>query len=146
MLQGPGQAVAGGHKFCGFYFKYPSEEQHLGLVSSVADGQPTLNWIYVNRDTRAVEHGTRKSTVGQIVGPWGWAEDERFLTLAGDPGGFVAVQEEPDGAAERWSVFWGRGGDSKEQGKGSQRDLRRVKLFRKPLLGMESSYVRDGGQ
>ncbi|KAG8417556.1 hypothetical protein J3458_005052 [Metarhizium acridum] len=139
VLEFPGQNVHG-HKFCGFHFKYPGEEQHLGLVSSIQDEPPMLNWIYVNRDTRALEYGARKDTVGHIVGPWGWSEDERFLTLDGTAGGFVARKQEHNGV-ERWILYWDpeTDGGSEQQGPAGS-----VMLHRKPVLGMESSYIRDG--
>lgn len=141
MLEFPGQNVHG-HKFCGFHFKYPGEEQHLGLVSSIQDEPPMLNWIYVNRETRALGYGARKDTIGHIIGPWGWSEDERFLTLEGSPGGFIARKQEMDGA-ERWVLHWDpeMGSDVEEDEDEEEQGF--VLLYRKPLLGMESSYVRD---
>ena len=80
-----------GHKFCGYYFTYPSEERHQGLVSTIADDPPMLNWIYVHAETNAVCYGARKDTIGHKIGPWSWNADERYLTLEGEEGGFVAV-------------------------------------------------------
>ncbi|KAH0599507.1 hypothetical protein MHUMG1_02295 [Metarhizium humberi] len=139
VLEFPGDNVDG-HKFCGFHFKYPGEEQHLGLVSSIQDEPPVLNWIYVNRDTHALEYGSRKDTLGHIVGPWGWSEDERFLTLDGNTGGFMARRREHHGV-ERWILYWDpeADGDSEQQGLAAS-----VMLHRKPVLGLESTYVRDG--
>lgn len=136
-----------GHKFCGFHFKYPGEEQHLGLVSSIQDEPPMLNWIYVNRDTHALSYGPRKDTVGHIIGPWGWSEDERFLTLEGSSGDFIAKKQEVNGV-ERWVLHWDPDADSDEEGEEDEEEEEDdeqgyVMLRRKPVLGMESSYVRD---
>ena len=132
-----------GHRFCGYYFKYPSEEQHLGLVSTISEDPPMLNWIFVNRDTHTVEFGGRKDTVGHVIGPWGWSEDERLLTLEGEYDSFVAVKEEgePGGAKGVWHVRW----DPEEEllGELGPDRCRPLRLRRKPLLGMESRYVRD---
>jgi hypothetical protein len=134
-----------GHKFCGYYFKYPSEEQHLGLVSTIADDPPMLNWLYVDKDTKAVRYGGRKDTIGHVIGPWGWNDDERFLTLRGDHATFVArkVEEETEGGEvkTRWGVYW-----DPEQALLAELDpeeCRPLRLRRKPVLGMESRYVRD---
>ncbi|RCI15073.1 hypothetical protein L249_6808 [Ophiocordyceps polyrhachis-furcata BCC 54312] len=124
-----------GHKFCGYYFTYPSEEQHLGLVSTIADDPPMLNWIYVNRETREVEHGGRKQTLGHVIGPWGWSRDESFLTLQGDDEGFV-VRE---GEGGYWAVYWEP--DSVESERTTHHCMP-VKLRRRPLLGVNSRYVR----
>ncbi|KAF4981366.1 hypothetical protein FZEAL_2796 [Fusarium zealandicum] len=99
-----------GHKFLGWYFKYPGEEGHLGLVSMVSVDPPTLNWIYVDKDTHSLTYGARKDTIGHVIGPWGWSEDDRFLTLEEDYDSFVAVREQgPQGP--RWAVYWDPEGD-----------------------------------
>ncbi|KAJ3470015.1 hypothetical protein MRS44_000114 [Fusarium solani] len=86
-----------GYKFLGWYFKYPSEEGHLGLVSMVSDDPPALNWIYVDKDTHAV------------------TEDDRFLTLEGDHDSFVAVREEGPDGEQRWAVYWDPEGDIEDE-------------------------------
>ncbi|KAH7153485.1 hypothetical protein EDB81DRAFT_791481 [Dactylonectria macrodidyma] len=96
----PDDAVPG-HRFMGYYFKYPCEEGHLGMVSTIAIDPPMLNWIYVDRETHALRFGARKDTVGHVIGPWGWSEDERFLTLEGEHDAFVAVYEGKEGEGDR---------------------------------------------
>ena len=129
----------GGHRFCGYYFKYPGDEGHLGLVSTIADDPPMLNWIYVDAETREMRYGSRKTTVGHVIGPWGWSQDENFLTLEGDHARFVARQqqdtEEPGGGARRrWCVYW----DPENEMEGELR----LKLRRRLQSGVESNYVR----
>ncbi|KAK3398551.1 hypothetical protein B0T20DRAFT_498436 [Sordaria brevicollis] len=92
-----------GHKFMGYYFTYPSEEKHLGMVSTIADDPPMLNWIYCDKDTGMVKHGGRQATIGHTIGPWYWSNDEVWLTLEGDTLQFVAVQDEE---TQRWCVYW----------------------------------------
>ncbi|KAI9167878.1 LOW QUALITY PROTEIN: hypothetical protein HJFPF1_04019 [Paramyrothecium foliicola] len=135
-----------GHRFCGYYFKYPSEEQHLGLVTTISDDPPMLNWVYVNKDTHVVEFGGRKDTLEHVIGPWGWSEDEKLLTLEGNIDSFVAVREEGEsgeagGAGGRWHVCWDP--EEKMLAEMSPDRCRPVRLRRQPLLGMESRYVRD---
>lgn len=120
-----------GHRFCGYYFKYPCEEQHQGLVSTISDDPPMLNWIYVDKETHEIRYGGRKDTVGHVIGPWGWSADEHFLVLEGASDTFVAKQED-DG---RWAVYWDPSGDME--------DSQVLRLRRRMLLGMESKYVRD---
>lgn len=134
---------APGHRFGGYYFTYPSEEKHLGLVSTIADDPPMLNWLFVDKDTGAVRHGGRKDTLEHLIGPWGWSDDETWLTLEGKDFGFVAVEDEETG---KWCIFLDRdqhnGGErrvTEDEGGGMRIP---VKLRRKMALGMESKYVR----
>lgn len=135
----PGAPVHG-HKFCGFYFKYPSEEGYLGLVSTVSDDTPMLNWVYVNRDTQTVQYGPRRDTVDQNIGPWGFSDNEALLTLDESPGGFIAMRQMHEGL-ERWVIHW-----DPEQSILAGADAENCTpclLRRRPLLGVESSYVKD---
>ncbi|KAK4655541.1 hypothetical protein QC762_303240 [Podospora pseudocomata] len=100
-----------GHKFFGYYFPYPSEEQHLGMVSTIADDPPMLNWIYVDKDTNLVRHGGRQATLGHTIGPWFWTSDEKWLTLEGDAARFVAVQMEN----KKWAIALDRDGCFSEE-------------------------------
>jgi hypothetical protein len=93
-----------------------------------------LNWIYVDEATHALRYGGRKDTVGHVIGPWGWSDDELFLTLRGDKDPFVAKQEE----GGRWSVYW----DPEEE----MEDTRPLRLRRRMLCGIESRYVRDSDE
>ncbi|KAL2259677.1 hypothetical protein VTK26DRAFT_6547 [Humicola hyalothermophila] len=96
-----------GHKFTGYYFPYPSEEKPLGLVSTIADDPPMLNWIFVDKDSGMVRHGGRGDTLGgHTVGPWYWTDDEQWLTLEGSSAQFVAVQLEN----KKWAVAWDKDG------------------------------------
>lgn len=87
------QAPRPGHKFNGYYFKYPSEQGYQGLVSTIQDDPPMLNWLYVDKDTGAVRYGSRKETEGHTIGPWAWSDDEQYLTIDGDDWRFMAVEE-----------------------------------------------------
>jgi len=133
-----------GFKFTGWYFTYPSEEQHMGLVSYIADDPPALNWIFVDKDTHMIRHGSRAETLGgHSVGPWGWSSDEQWLTLEGKASEFVAVEQE-DG---KWAVAWDADGSIRNKGGESGEDDEGVnwlpiKLHRRMQLGMESRYVK----
>lgn len=102
------QSSSAGHTFEGFYISYPDPDRpqppSLGLVSSIPSDPPTLNWIYVDKDTREVKYGNRTRSRAHIVGSWGWDAGEEGgpggLTLEGKEGA-VAVETE-DG----WEVRW----------------------------------------
>ena len=126
-----------GHKFTGYYFTYPSGAQerqqqqqkpHLGLVSTVADDPPMLNWIFVDKDSGVVRHGGRQDTLGgHTTGPWYWSDDEQWLTLGGDAGRFVAVQLE----GKKWAVAWDHGAGEE----GEERNFGGRGGRREPLVG-----------
>ncbi|KAH8889739.1 hypothetical protein GQ53DRAFT_842630 [Thozetella sp. PMI_491] len=105
---------APGHKFMGYYFTYPSEEKHLGMVSTIADDPPMLNWIFVDKDTGLVRHGGRQETLGgHTIGPWYWTDDERRLTLEEDDSAFVAVWMEEN---KKWAIAYDRDGSIRDGG------------------------------
>lgn len=132
-----------GHKFCGHYFTYPGEEKHLGLVSTIMDDPPMLNWIFVDKDTGQLRYGGRKDTLEHVIGPWGWSADEHFLVLEEHAGNFVTKRDKSERDEEtgkrvggrRWSVYW----DPEKKLKGAQP----LRLRRRLLLGVESQYVRQ---
>ncbi|SPQ23915.1 d7e3fbb6-4dbe-4fa6-9e1a-a7ddc5b345d3 [Thermothielavioides terrestris] len=147
-----------GHKFTGYYFTYPSEAKHLGLVSTIADDPPMLNWIFVDKDSGLLRHGGRQDTLGgHTIGPWHWTDDEQWLTLEGDASRFVAAQLEN----KKWAIAWDRDGrfsrGGGRSGDGMETDVETesrgappgwpqkwvpVMLQRKMQLGMESRYVK----
>lgn len=151
---------AEGFKFTGWYFMYPSEAQHMGMVSFVSDNPPALNWIFVDKDTHMIRHGSRGETLGgHTIGPWYWSNDQQWLTLEGSDGEFVAVQQDNG----KWAVAWdgdgsiraSGGGNSEteessdEEGQGGEEGDRGkrlqwfpVKLRRRMQLGMDSRYVK----
>lgn len=94
-----------------------------------------LNWIYVDKDTKELRYGGRKVTVGHVIGPWFWSQDEHFLTLEGDHTPFVAKQQDIEGGGKRWCVYW----DPEHEMEGCLR----LKLRRRLQSGVESSYVKD---
>ncbi|KAL2205910.1 hypothetical protein CC79DRAFT_1369352 [Sarocladium strictum] len=132
-----------GHKFCGYYFNYPSEEGLKGLVSTIQEDPPMLNWIFVDKDTHAVRYGGRKDTIDHVIGSWGWSDDAdgRYLTLKGDHAPFVARRADVGGGRVFWGVYWDP--DQEMLGALGADQCKPLRLHRKPVLGMESKYVRD---
>ncbi|KAL1596494.1 hypothetical protein SLS60_009141 [Paraconiothyrium brasiliense] len=130
------------HAFAGFYIQYPDDERfppERGLVSTISDDPPMLNWLYCDRKTYELKYGNRSASITQIVGEWDWTEDESALTLDGWEG-FVAI-DEWDGADEDNTTEWGREGlrwaiyydidDNGLKGKGKGRDMFEITLERK---------------
>ena len=131
-----------GFRFNGYYFGYPCPEGHQGLVAPMAGDPPMLKWIYADRETGLLRHGSRSETAGHVIGPWSWTEDEEYLTLEGDKAGFVAVQN-ADGA---WTVHYERaataGGRDLEDALPGARQIVDIELHRELQLGVSSRYTR----
>lgn len=96
------QSTQFGHPFAGYYLPYP-DEKYEGLVSTITDEPPVLNWIYVDKETYEVKYGVRAQAQPNIHGPFDCTRQDRRLTLEGWEG-FVAVEEE-DGL---WAVYFDR--------------------------------------
>lgn len=90
------------HKFCGYFLQYPDSE-YEGLVSTITDVAPILNWIYVDRATYEVKYGVRDFAQPNLTGPFDCTREDRRLTLEGWEG-FVAVEVVPD----VWALYYDR--------------------------------------
>ncbi|KAH7145786.1 hypothetical protein B0J13DRAFT_554128 [Dactylonectria estremocensis] len=94
--------VSKGYPFSGYFLPYPDSE-YEGLVSTISDDPPMLNWIYVDKDTYAVKYGVRAEAQEHITGPFDCTKQDRRMTLEGWEG-FCAVEELPG----IWSLFYDR--------------------------------------
>ncbi|KAI2462812.1 hypothetical protein F4781DRAFT_172162 [Annulohypoxylon bovei var. microspora] len=94
-----------GHPFAGYYLPYP-EKPFEGLVSTISDDPPMLNWIYVDKDTYEVKYGVRADAQPHIVGPFDCTRQDRRMILESWEG-FVAVEEFPG----IWALYFDRDDD-----------------------------------
>jgi len=97
------------HTVEAFYIAYPDESQKRGdgLVTTVSDNPPMLNWIYVDTRTLELRCGNRTQSVEHIVGHWDWdQEDEVGVTLEGEE--LFSAVEQQDGS---WALYFDRNGD-----------------------------------
>ncbi|KAK2603169.1 hypothetical protein N8I77_009647 [Diaporthe amygdali] len=133
-----------GHPFEGYFLGYP-ELNHPGLVSSITDEAPIMNWIYMDVQTFELKFGTRQFSEGHLTGPFDCTRQDRRLTLHGYEN-FVAVRNGPF-----WALYFDWDGDHLE-GKvppGTpvveidlvRRELRNRKPRRKP--GEENPLAQD---
>ena len=76
------------------------------MPTHVSDNPPLLNWLYVDEETHELRYGNRTQSVAHLVGPWGWTDDEKVITLE-EKREFVAVEEE-EGV---WALYFDRDGD-----------------------------------
>jgi len=97
------------HLFAGYFLPYPEQDwgrQGEGLVSTITDEPPQLNWIYVNSDTYEVKYGTRVVSEPHLVGPWDCTRIDKRITLESWEG-FMAVRETPGS----WALYFDREDD-----------------------------------
>ncbi|KAI1778431.1 hypothetical protein F4818DRAFT_301314 [Hypoxylon cercidicola] len=88
-----------GHPFTGYFLPYP-DTKYSGLVSTISDDPPIMNWIYVDRDTYKIKFGTRAWAQPNWPGPFDCSRQDRRLTFAGWEG-FFAVKE-----GEFWTLYF----------------------------------------
>ena len=89
----------------------------MGLVSTISEDPPLLNWVYIDKDTLELKYGNRTQSAPHTVGPWDWTDDQQSVTLEGWEG-FVAVEE--NGGV--WVLCY----DRQDDGLGALRGDRRI--------------------
>ncbi|KAI1421341.1 hypothetical protein F5Y12DRAFT_790044 [Xylaria sp. FL1777] len=94
-----------GYPFSGYFLPYP-DTKYEGLVSTISDDPPMLNWIYVDKDTYEVKYGLRTDAQPHLTGPFDCTRQDRRMTLEGWEG-FVAVEDYPG----MWALYFDRDDD-----------------------------------
>ncbi|EFX00341.1 hypothetical protein CMQ_7343 [Grosmannia clavigera kw1407] len=101
-----------GHPFAGYFLPYP-EARYAGLVSTITDEAPIMNWVFAERESYALCYGGRAASEGNLTGPWDCTRQDRRLTFGGWEG-FMAVRIPPaeDGSGGGfWALYFDRDGD-----------------------------------
>ncbi|KAI1851943.1 hypothetical protein JX266_002796 [Neoarthrinium moseri] len=94
-----------GHPFCGYFLPYP-DSNYEGVVSTITDVAPILNWIYVDKNTYEVKYGVRDFAQPNLTGPFDCTREDRRMTFEGWEG-FVVVEEAP----YVWALYFDRDDD-----------------------------------
>ncbi|KAF2832639.1 hypothetical protein CC86DRAFT_92362 [Ophiobolus disseminans] len=95
------------HPFTGYYLPYP-DSNFDGLVSTISDSPPQLNWIYLHTKTFQLCHGLRVEAEDQgFPGPWGArvCSDGEIRFLLENWEGFIAVETDEPGL---WGLYFDR--------------------------------------
>jgi hypothetical protein len=118
-LTGANTRDQSGHPFTGHSLPFPKTD-YLGLVSTISQEPPKLNWIYIDRETYELKYGVRKVAQTQLTGPFDYKIGVMSVTITASTGrvekyeegekrikfnnreGFVAVEEE-DGV---WKLYF----------------------------------------
>ncbi|CZR63563.1 uncharacterized protein PAC_13460 [Phialocephala subalpina] len=115
------------HPFAGYYLPYP--DRHEGLVTTITDVAPILNWIYVDKDTYEVKFGIKVDAHPNITGPFNCTRQDKRLTLE-DWEGFVAVKQEEGEDAGMWKLYWDKDDDGLRGKLGKGRTILEIELVR----------------
>jgi hypothetical protein len=121
--------VSFGHPFAGYFLEYP-DAKYEGLVSTITDVAPVLNWIYVDKNTYEVKYGVRVDAQPNITGPFDCTRQDRRLILEGWEG-FVAVREGGESDEAVWSLYYDRDDDGLRRKLGPGVVVLEVELCRK---------------
>ncbi|KAL7798245.1 hypothetical protein V8C37DRAFT_369224 [Trichoderma ceciliae] len=123
-----GQANRSQHLFAGYFLPYPDQDwgrKGEGLVSTITDEPPQLNWIYVDQETYEVKYGLRVDSEGHHVGPWDCTRIDKRLTLEGWEG--FMVMEDDEGS---WALYFDKDDDGLLNKRSKERVLE-VEIIRK---------------
>lgn len=97
------------HTVAAFFIAYPDDENKPGdgLVSTISDDPPILNWIYADKDTLELKYGNRTQSLPHIVGHWDCTEDESGVLLKNKE--LWAAVEEEEGV---WGLYYDKNEDA----------------------------------
>jgi hypothetical protein len=116
------------HPFAGYFLPYP-DSNYEGVVSTITDIAPVMNWIYVDRDTYEVKYGVRVDAQPNITGPFDCTRQDRRLTLE-QWEGFMAVREDTGEYAGMWALYYDKDDDGLKGKLGVGRTVLEVELCR----------------
>jgi hypothetical protein len=89
-----------GHPYAGYYLPYP-DSKHEGLVTTITDAAPIMNWVYVDKITHEAKYGVRVDAQPNLTGPFDCTRQDRRLTFDGWEG-WCAVEEAPG----LWALYF----------------------------------------
>ncbi|KAI1394389.1 uncharacterized protein F4822DRAFT_424868 [Hypoxylon trugodes] len=112
-----------GHPFAGYFLPYP-DTKYSGLVSTICDEPPIMNWIYVDRNTYELKFGTRPWAQPNWPGPFDCSRQDHRLLFAGWEG-FFAVQE-----GDFWALYFDIDEDRLESKVKKEMSILEVELLR----------------
>ncbi len=121
------------HRFTGYFLPYP-DSNFEGLVSTISDEPPQLNWIYLDSGSRLfqISHGLRTEAEQGLTGPWGArvCSDGEIRFLMENWEGFIAVETEEPGL---WRLCFDRYDDGLKGKLAAGQRTVELELIRKAL-------------
>jgi hypothetical protein len=116
------------HPFAGYFLPYP-DSTYEGIVSTITDVAPVMNWIYVDRESYEVKYGVRVDAQPNITGPFDCTRQDRRLTLE-QWEGFMAVREDAGEDIGMWALYYDRDDDGLKGKLGAGKTILEVELCR----------------
>lgn len=89
-----------GHPYAGYYLPYP-DSSYEGLVTTITDLAPIMNWVYIDKETHEAKYGVRVDAQPNLTGPFDCTRQDRRMTFEGWEG-WCAVEE----AAGLWALYF----------------------------------------
>jgi hypothetical protein len=94
------------HPFAGYFLPYPdTTPPYEGLVSTITDEAPIMNWIFVDRSTYEVCYGVRADAQPNMTGPFDCTRQDRRLTFDKWEG-FCAVKCYEGEEVGMWKLYF----------------------------------------
>ncbi|KAF2471850.1 uncharacterized protein BDR25DRAFT_23662 [Lindgomyces ingoldianus] len=121
-----------GHPYAGYYLPYP-DEKYEGLVTTITDEAPIMNWVYVDKETYELKYGVRVNAQPNFTGPFDCTRQDRRLTFDGWEG-WCAVEEFPT----IWSLYFDKDDDGLRSKVAEGTRVLEVELMRK-----EKKWVKE---
>lgn len=121
------------HPFSGYFLPYP-DSNFEGLVSTISDEPPQLNWIYLDTGSKVfqISHGLRAEAEEGLTGPWGArvCSDGEIRFLMENWEGFIAIETEESGL---WSLCFDRYDDGLKGRLGEEQRTVELELIREVI-------------
>ncbi|KAF2853189.1 hypothetical protein T440DRAFT_368018, partial [Plenodomus tracheiphilus IPT5] len=129
-----------GHPYAGYYLPYP-DSKYEGLVTTITDAAPIMNWVYIDRDTHQVRYGVRADAQPNLTGPFDCTRQDRRLTFDGWEG-WCAVEEVPG----LWALYFDIDDDGLKGKVGTGLKVLELELSRKEKRFQKESEARQQDQ
>ncbi|KAF1952499.1 hypothetical protein CC80DRAFT_372323, partial [Byssothecium circinans] len=129
-----------GHPYAGYYLPYP-DSNHEGLVSTITDIAPIMNWIYIDKETYEARYGVRLDAQPNLTGPFNCTRQDRRLTFDGWEG-WCAVEEAPG----LWGLYFDMDDDGLKSKVQPGTKVLEIELTRKEKRWKKESEARQQDQ
>ncbi|KAH9864375.1 hypothetical protein J1614_010309 [Plenodomus biglobosus] len=129
-----------GHPYAGYYLPYP-DSKYEGLVTTITDAAPIMNWVYIDRETHQVRYGVRADAQPNLTGPFDCTRQDRRLTFDGWEG-WCAVEEVPG----LWALYFDVDDDGLKGKVGREKKVLELELSRKEKRFQKEKEARQQDQ